>query len=217
MMNEIKKALPGIPGVTPGKAHPDHRAARKQYEKENPHFNMQEFGLKAGVLALMGALAFVPWEKKYDEHVAEHHPERLEKGNDRDRRRRRSVDERRPTDRRRNDGRRRSIEGRHSERGARREHPAERDWDRRRSVAGDYGRHEEERYRPVGRARTGGSESESQNSMRLAVAEGFEYLPANRAYLDTKRSTNGADVDMRVYTDDYQFRPQRANDERRRR
>jgi len=217
MINEIKKALPGIPGVTPGKAHPEHRALRKQYEKENPHFNMQEFGLKAGVLALMGALAFVPWEKKYDEHVERNHPERLERGTDRDRRRRRSVDERRAVDGRRRDGRRRSIDGRHDERGVRREYPAERDWDRRKSVAGDYGRYEEERYRPVPRERTGASEKGSSSSMRMAVAEGFEYLPANREYLDTKRSTRGEDIDMRVYTDDYRFRPQRASDEQQRR
>jgi len=61
-------------------ADPDQRIKRKQHEKEHPHFQMQEFALKAGVLALMGAVAVYPWERKYDEHVAKEHPERLEKG-----------------------------------------------------------------------------------------------------------------------------------------
>jgi hypothetical protein len=69
-----------LPNPRPAKAHPEHRQKRKEFEKENPHFNMTwNFGMKAGVVALMAALACFPWEKEYDKHVEEHHPERLQK------------------------------------------------------------------------------------------------------------------------------------------
>lgn len=67
----------------PTRSDPNERKKRKQYEKENPHFQMQEFGLKAGVLGLMAVVALYPWEKKYEEHIAKEHPERLVKGKDR--------------------------------------------------------------------------------------------------------------------------------------
>jgi hypothetical protein len=93
MFNDL---LP-IPDPRPSKAHPDHRAKRKEIEREHPHFNTKELGLKAGVLALLAGIALFPWEKKYDEHVKEHHPERLEKGN-RDKERRKSEPRRRDGD-----------------------------------------------------------------------------------------------------------------------
>lgn len=70
--------VPKIPDPRPSKAHPDARTARKAFERENPHFNMQEFGMKAGALALLTAVALFPWEKEHEKHERAHHPERFE-------------------------------------------------------------------------------------------------------------------------------------------
>jgi hypothetical protein len=57
-----------VPDVRPSKAHPEHRAKRKQLEKEHPAFSMQEFGIKAGMMALLAAVACFPWEKEVEKH-----------------------------------------------------------------------------------------------------------------------------------------------------
>lgn len=57
-----------LPDVRPSKAHPEHRAKRKQLEKESPAFSMQEFGIKAGMMALLAAVACFPWEKELEKH-----------------------------------------------------------------------------------------------------------------------------------------------------
>jgi hypothetical protein len=49
-----------IPDPRPSKAHPEHRAARKALEKEHPHFDIKELGLKAGVLMLLAGVALFP-------------------------------------------------------------------------------------------------------------------------------------------------------------
>ena len=67
-----------FPDFRPSKAHPEARANRKAFEKESPHFNMNEFGMKAGALALLTAVALFPWEKEHEKHQRTHHPERFE-------------------------------------------------------------------------------------------------------------------------------------------
>jgi hypothetical protein len=79
VLNTVQKAVFGVPDVRPSKAHPEERAKRKQLEKESPHFNMQDFVLKTGAMVLLAAVACFPWEKKREEHVRDHHPERLER------------------------------------------------------------------------------------------------------------------------------------------
>jgi len=69
--------LINIPDFRPSKAHPLHRAKRKAIEKANPHFDLKEAGLKAGVLAVLAAVACYPRIKA--EHDLKHHPERFEK------------------------------------------------------------------------------------------------------------------------------------------
>jgi len=170
VLSELRAVIPRIPDPRPGKANAEERAKRKQYEKEHPHFAMQEFGMKAGVLAAVGALTLYPWEKKREEHVREHHPERLERRRDRERDTR-------------DDGRRdmRSDERRE-----------------RRSMAGDRERREEERRYPAPvveeqRERRVGL---PEKGMKLAVAEGFEYIVPDKAYLND-RYQRGVDTDRR--------------------
>ena len=67
-----------LPDPRPSKSNTEARAHRKALEKENPHFNMQEFGMKAGALALLTAVALFPWEKEYEKHERNHHPERFQ-------------------------------------------------------------------------------------------------------------------------------------------
>jgi hypothetical protein len=67
-----------VPSLLPSKSNSDARAYRKTFEKENPHFNMQEFGMKAGALALFTAAVLFPWEKEYEKHERTHHPERFQ-------------------------------------------------------------------------------------------------------------------------------------------
>jgi hypothetical protein len=106
VLDEVQKAVFGgpLPNMRPSKAHPEERAKRKQLEKESPHFNMQDCGLKTAALVLLAAVACFPWEKKREEHVREKHPERLEGG-------RRGNGERRDEGRR--EGGRREGERRH--------------------------------------------------------------------------------------------------------
>ena len=58
-------------------SHPDHRAARKKIEAENPHFNIKELALKAGILALMAGVALAPTIEHEAEHVAAHTKDRI--------------------------------------------------------------------------------------------------------------------------------------------
>ena len=64
-----------IPDFRISKAHPHHRAQRKAIEKEHPHFDHKELGLKAGVLAILAAVACYPRAKA--EHDMRNHPERF--------------------------------------------------------------------------------------------------------------------------------------------
>jgi len=242
VVEEIFHALP-IPDMRPAQANPEHRAKRKQYEKEHPHFKMQEFGLKAGVLALMGALTLYPWEKKYDEHVEKHHPERLEEnkkekgeGNG-GKERRKSVSEGSRRDdsvreRRSVDGRRRGFNDEGSVRGSadggrrnRRQSVAEgssrrqrgfiEDGSRRGSIGPGPDRRSRRAYpavddlRPQPRRR-----SVDPTALRLAVADGYEYIPPHKA---ERRSVDDWDTSPRtIYDDGYAFRPRRvATDDRR--
>lgn len=238
VVERIFNALP-IPDPRPGKADPEQRAKRKQHEKEHPHFQMQEFALKAGVLALLGAVAVFPWEKKYDEHVAKHHPERLENGKDKGKgerkekggERRRSADEASAGDRRGSYGDDRSTRG--SVDGGRRERRrmsvaegglAERQRayiaDERRGsigpgsdVGGQRLRTYVEEIRAVGRRR-----SVDPGALRLAVADGYSYVPEDKGYIDGRRRVD-ADWDKRpreFVQDEYSFRPSRMSGDRRR-
>jgi len=200
------KAVIDPPDPRPSKAHPEHRAKRKQFENENPHFNMREAWLKAGVLATMAAVAAYPWEKKYDEHVAKHHSERLEnrksgegKGKSDDRRKGRDTDGDR--------GRRKSADYRGSE--------------RRRSVG--YGSDIDAGIQRRLTAPNSVAERPRRGSVigRLPVAEGFEYVPANREYIDRvprgsvdgdwERRARRRSVDVPpVYRDAYGYRDRRA-------
>jgi hypothetical protein len=67
--------LINIPDFRPSHAHPLHRAQRKAIEKEHPHFDLKELGLKAGVLAILAAIACYPRIKA--EHDKNQHPERF--------------------------------------------------------------------------------------------------------------------------------------------
>jgi hypothetical protein len=69
-------SLINIPDFRPSRAHPLHRAQRKAIEKANPHFDLKELGLKAGVLAILAAIACYPRIKA--EHDMNHHPERFQ-------------------------------------------------------------------------------------------------------------------------------------------
>jgi len=94
-----------IPDPRPSKAHPEHRAQRKAIERENPHFDTKEFGLKAGILVLLAGIACYPWAKKYAEHenadgskseARQRKEDKEARGSEGDRRRdRRSGDKRR--------------------------------------------------------------------------------------------------------------------------
>jgi hypothetical protein len=59
-MPTLLNGLLEIPDPRPSKAHPEHRAARKALEKEHPHFDIKELGLKAGVLMLLAGVALFP-------------------------------------------------------------------------------------------------------------------------------------------------------------
>ncbi len=60
-----------IPDPRPSKAHPDHRARRKEIESQFPHFDAKELGLKAGVLALMLGIACYPRIEQEKEKLEE--------------------------------------------------------------------------------------------------------------------------------------------------
>ncbi|TAQ85606.1 hypothetical protein B7494_g6060 [Chlorociboria aeruginascens] len=73
-----------LPDPRPSKAHPDHRAHRKEIEKDAA-FDTKEIGIKGGLLLMLGLIACFPWEKKWvegkmEEHDLEHHPERRPRG-----------------------------------------------------------------------------------------------------------------------------------------
>ena len=216
VVQELWHAVGPLPDPRPTKADPEQRAKRKAHEKEHPHFQMQEFALKAGVLALMGAVAVYPWEKKYDEHVAKHHPERVEKDSgkeseskgERGERRRRYVED----DRR--ERRRMSVAGT-----APRQRAYVAEGSRRESVGaameggGSRGRRHVEEVRTTERRR-----NVDPVALRLAVAEGYSYVPDDKGYIDGNRSAD-ADWDRRpreFVQNDYVFRPSRSASDRRR-
>lgn len=218
VVKELLHALP-IPDPRPTKANPEERAKRKAHEKENPHFQMQEFGLKAGVLALMAVVAVYPWERKYDEHVAKSHPERLERGKEgdgrakdkdqyrygrernegegRERERRRSADENRRRrggpayDHGESDGRRRER---------RRTTTAEGSGGRQRGYIED--RDHRGSVPPAShvespRVKTYDEDPKATRrrsidpvALRLAVADGYSYVSEDRAYIDGRRSAD---------------------------
>lgn len=242
VLNEIIHALP-IPDPRPTKADPEQRAKRKAHEKIHPHFAMQEFALKAGVLALMGVVAIYPWEKKYDEHVAKRHPERLEKGNDKKakdkkgrgregngRERRRSVGEARrpPPAYIEESSTRGSVDGGRRER--RRMSVAENsiaprqrayiaEGSRRGSVgpASEAGSQRGRTYAEEART-TGRRQSVDPVALRLAVADGYSYVPRDKGYIDGRRSAD-ADWDKgprEFVQDKYVFRPRRTSRDSRR-
>lgn len=67
--------LINVPDFRPSKAHPVHRAQRKAIENKNPHFDLKDAGLKAGVLVVLAAVACYPRIKA--EHDIKNHPERF--------------------------------------------------------------------------------------------------------------------------------------------
>jgi hypothetical protein len=98
-----------LPDVRPSRAHPEHRAQRKRYEKESPHFSMSEFGIKAAVLAVLAALACIPWgeeEKKRegDEGKRERGKKEEREGHKGERRKSYADGKRRSADARAGDG-----------------------------------------------------------------------------------------------------------------
>lgn len=199
--------------------------------------------MKAGVLALMGVVAVYPWEKKYDEHVAKHHPERLEKGDDKEgkdkegrgreskgRERRRSVGEARrpPPAYIEETNSRGSVDGGRRERRrmsvaessiAPRQRAYIAEGSRRGSVGpasevgGQRGRIHAEEAKTTGRR-----QSVDPVALRLAVADGYSYVPQDNGYIDGRRSAD-ADWDKRpreFVQDEYIFRPSRTSGDRRR-
>lgn len=102
----IPLPIPKSHDPRPSRANEEARRIRKQFEKENPHFDMKEFGIKAGAIALLTALTLFPWEKEIEKHERTHHPERFQDEKDRGKGNR-GRDDRRNDDRRR----RRQSEG----------------------------------------------------------------------------------------------------------
>lgn len=254
VVDSLLHALP-IPDPRPAKADPEQRAKRKQHEKEHPHFQMQEFGLKAGVLALMAAVAVYPWEKKYEEHVEKNHPERLEgkgKGKregrekERRRRRRRSVGDADASASEGGRGGKESLVEDNSWRGSEAGGGMGVRRDRRRAsvaVAEDHTAGRQRGYvddrggrggavgaaagaagSQRGRAdfeetRAARRRSVDPVALRLAIADGFSYVPQDRGYIDRRENVD-ADWDRRpreFVPDEYAFRPRRMSGDRRNR
>lgn len=225
VVEELLHALP-LSDPRPGRADPNERKKRKAYEKEHPHFQMQEFGLKAGVLALMAAVAAIPISRKYEEHVAKEHPDRLEKG--------------KGARRRKNEGRDRGWEsdgGRDSRRGNGRgsvrgsvDVRSERGEERRRGTSiqessrssrqrgyiEDRSRREsvppvsERSYRSIDDWRR---QSVDGRNLRMAVAEGYEYIPPHQGYIEEKGGMDdGWDKrSKRVSLDEYRRKDRRSS------
>jgi hypothetical protein len=212
----VEELLHAIPIADPrsGRSDPNERKKRKEYEKKHPHFQMQEFGLKAGVLALMAAVAAIPISKKYDEHVRNEHPERLEKGKgdgerkrSEDRERERERERERDGGRERRDPRRRMTVQEGSAGGRQRAYVEDRS--RRGSVgAGSDGRRSLRSNIDDGRGRR----SIDGRSLRLAVADGYEYIPPYRGYVEEKgRTDDGWDRrSARASADEYRHRDRRS-------
>jgi len=246
VFSSLRAAIPGVPNPLPSNSNPDERRRRKEYEKEHPHFQMQEFGLKAGVLGLMAVVALLPWEKQYEEHVKREHPERLEKG--------RSDEERREKGKRRAEGRERqeerstrgygdsdsgsrrseravSVGGRRSDRGSAYTSQDSRRDRRRMSVqeppSTRYRAYPDERSRRAsvapasesGRRRAPADDVRSRRrsvdskALRMAVAEGYEYIPPHRGYVEEKGGMDdGWDTrSKRVSADEYAGRERRGS------
>jgi hypothetical protein len=190
VLQELRAVLPSIPDPRPSKADAEQRAKRKQHEKEHPHFAMQEFGMKAGVLALMGALTLYPWEKKIEEHKRKEHPERFERQGGR------GGDDKRGDDGR--EDRRRSLGGD----GREMRSVGRADRESRRSAGAGGNRIADERiYRAPIVERRPRRRTLDEKGMKLAVAEGFEYITPDKAYLDDISYRRSVDADHRPRTE----------------
>lgn len=88
-----------LPDMRPSKAHPEHRARRKQLERDSPAFNMQDFGIKTAMIGLLALVACFPWEKELEKHER-----RREEEGGRERTGRRKGDDDDGESRRRNEG-----------------------------------------------------------------------------------------------------------------
>jgi hypothetical protein len=70
VLDKLQNSLFGAPlaDLRPSKAHPEHRARRKQLERESPAFSMGEFGIKTAMMGLLALVACFPWEKEVEKH-----------------------------------------------------------------------------------------------------------------------------------------------------
>ena len=70
VLDKLQRNVFGVPlaDMRPSKAHPEHRARRKQLERESPAFNMQDFGIKTAMIGLLALVACFPWEKEVEKH-----------------------------------------------------------------------------------------------------------------------------------------------------
>ncbi|KIN03797.1 hypothetical protein OIDMADRAFT_143290 [Oidiodendron maius Zn] len=59
---------PPFADMRPSKAHPEHRARRKQLERDSPAFDMKDFGIKTAMIGLLALVACFPWEKELEKH-----------------------------------------------------------------------------------------------------------------------------------------------------
>ncbi|KUJ15554.1 uncharacterized protein LY89DRAFT_116345 [Mollisia scopiformis] len=71
------KELPPSPLALLSPSHPEHRAARKEIEKHNPHFNTKDLAMKAGILALLAGIACYPRIKAEAELLGEKGKDKL--------------------------------------------------------------------------------------------------------------------------------------------